>query len=260
MALSLIAVMLSGCGGAAAAAGSGADLGLLKPGTLQVGCEIGYPPFEYFSDDGTTPIGFDIDLGSAIAEELGVQIVRIDTAWDGIFAGLSAKKYDCIISAVTINAERAQTMDFSSPYIENWQSIVVKKGNTPITGVIGLGGKKVAYQGSTTSDEYLNDLINTGVLTCETYPYDKVINCFDDLSLGRVDAVICDSTVADGYVSREPDKYEISWLQSTEPGAVAETFGIAMDKGNVKLLKAVNDALKKLDESGKLEELRKSWF
>jgi len=255
--------MLPGCGGSASTGGTsaaGADLGLLKSGTLQIGTEIGYPPFEYFGDDGTTPIGFDIDLGDAIAKELGVKAVRIDTAWDGIFAGLSAKKYDCIISAVTINADRSQTMDFSTPYIENWQSIVIKKGNTPITSMKGLDGKKVAYQGATTSDEYINNLMKTGVLTCQTFPYDKVLNCFDDLNLSRVDAVLCDSTVADGYISREPDKYEISWLQSTEQGAKAETFGVAVDKGNTKLLNAINDALKKINDSGKLQELRKSWF
>ena len=259
-ALSLIAALLPGCAGSAATSGSGGDIGLLKAGTLQVGCEIGYPPFEYFGDDGTTPVGFDIDLGNMIAEELGVKKVLIDTAWDGIFAGLSAKKYDCVISAVTINAERAQTMEFSTPYIENWQSIVVKKGNPPITSVKGLDGKKVAYQGSTTSDEYLNNQIKTGVLNCQTFPYDKVLNCFDDLDLGRVDAVICDSTVADGYVAREPAKYEISWIQSSEKGAQAETFGVAMDKGNTKLLNAINSALKKMKDSGKLEELRKTWF
>jgi polar amino acid transport system substrate-binding protein len=236
------------------------DLGLLVPGVLQVGCEIGYPPFEYYADDGVTPIGVDIDLGDAIAEELGVSIERQDTAWDGIFAGLAAKKYDVIISAVTISAERMENMDFSTPYIENWQSIVVKRGGSPITELKGLEGKNVAYQDATTSDEYLDDLINTGVLSCERFEYAKVMNCFDDLNLGRVNAVLCDSTVADGYISREPDKFEISWLQSSEPGAEAETFGIAIDKGNEKLLNAINEALKKLDESGKLDEIRKNWF
>ena len=259
VALSLVTASLAGCGGSAATSGS-ANLGLLKPGTLQIGCEIGYPPFEYYGDDGTTPIGFDIDLGDAIAQEMGVQAVRTDTAWDGIFAGLAAKKYDCIISAVTMSADRAQTMDFSTPYIENWQCIVVKKGNTPVTSVKGLDGLKVGYQGSTTSDDYLNNQIKTGVLNCQTFPYDKVLNVFDDLYLGRLDAVICDSTVADGYISREPDKYEISWLQSSEPGAQAETFGVAIDKGNTQLLNAVNDALKKLKDSGKLDELLKTWF
>ncbi|MDR2650354.1 MAG: transporter substrate-binding domain-containing protein [Clostridiales bacterium] len=236
------------------------DWGLLKPGVLQVGCEIGYPPFEYFSDDGVTPVGVDIDLGDAIAAELGVSVERIDTAWDGIFAGLAAKKYDVIISAVTINAERMENMDFSMPYIENWQSIVIKKGGSTIAEVKDLDGKNVAYQDATTSDEYLDDLINTGVLNCERFEYAKVMNCFDDLNLGRVDAVLCDSTVADGYIAREPDKFEISWLQSSEPDSEPETFGIAIKKGNEKLLNAINDALKKLDESGKLDEIRTNWF
>jgi len=256
----LLAAIVPGCSGAATTGGSNKDIGLLKPGVLQIGCEIGYPPFEYYTDDGTTPIGLDIDLGDALAKELGVSVERFDTAWDGIFAGLTAKKYDIIISAVTINADRMKTMDFSIPYIENWQAIVVKKGNAPITGIKGLDGKKVAFQGSTTSDDYLDDQISTGVLSCERFSYAKVMNCFDDLKLDRVDAVLCDSTVADGYISREPDKYEISWLQSTDPGAEPETFGIAVDKGNEKLLNAINEALQKLMDNGKLDEIKKNWF
>jgi polar amino acid transport system substrate-binding protein len=255
----LCAALLASCSSASETS-KNSDLGLLKDGVLQVGCEIGYPPFEYFGDDGSTPIGLDIDLGDAIAAELGVSIERVDTAWDGIFEGLDADKYDIIISAVTINAERKKDMDFSDPYIENWQAVAVKKGSTPITSLEELNGKKVAYQDATTSDEYLEDLTDTGAVDCEKFEYAKVLNAFDDLRLGRVDAVICDSTVADGYIAREPENFEITWLQSTEPDSVPETFGVAVKKGNENLVNAINDALKKLEDSGKLDEIRSSWF
>jgi len=100
---------------------------LREPGTLSVGCDIGYPPMEYYDTDGTTPIGFDIDVGKEIAELLGLQHKVIDTAWDGIFAGVDRGDYDCIISSVSITSAREETWIFTKPYIENSLCIVVKK-------------------------------------------------------------------------------------------------------------------------------------
>ncbi|GHU79530.1 cystine ABC transporter substrate-binding protein [Clostridia bacterium] len=234
--------------------------GLLTPGELKVAMEIGYPPFEFYADDGSTPIGIDIELATAIAEELGLEVKFEDTAWDGIFSGLDIDKYDCVISAVTINPERVKAMEFSTPYIENWQAIVVKTGSDPVKSVEGLEGLTVGYQDATTSDEYLDELIQSGAVSCTVSEYDKVLNCFDDLRLGRINAVLCDSTVADGYISREPGVFEITWLQSSEEGAEAEKFGVAMKKGNTDLQAAVNKALATLDSTGKLDEIRKNWL
>jgi len=236
------------------------DIGLLNPGVLKVGVEIGYPPFELYADDGVTPMGLDIELATAIAEQLGVSVEFEDTAWEGIFSGLDIDKYDVVISAVTITGERRATMDFSEPYIENWQSIVVKKGAAPITSVDGLEGLNVGYQGATTSDEYLNDLIATGAVRCQVAAYDKVTNCFDDLKLGRIDAALIDSVVSEGYVDREPDAFEITWHQKNESGAEAELFGVALKKGNAALQSAINGALAALEKSGKLDEIRQSWL
>ena len=236
------------------------DIGLLTSGVIKVGMEIGYPPFEYFADDGTTPIGLDVDLATAIAEHLGIKVEFEDTAWEGIFSGLGIDKYDVVMSSVTINGERMQTMDFSNPYIENWQSIVIKKGSPPITSVEDLEGLLVGYQGATTSDDYLADMIATGVVNCQVAAYDKVINCFDDLRLGRIDAAIVDSVVSEGYVEREPDVFEITWHQKNVVGAEPELFGVAIKKGNTKLQEAINGALAALEQSGKLDEIRQNWL
>ncbi|MDR1643819.1 MAG: transporter substrate-binding domain-containing protein [Clostridiales bacterium] len=254
----LVLSIAAGC--SATASGSASNIGLLTDGVLKVGCEIGYPPFELYDDDGTTPIGLDVELGKAIAKELGLTTQLEDTAWDGIFAGLDVDKYDCIISAVTIDAERREKMDFTQPYIENWQAIVVKTGTPAVTSMKGLDGLSVGYQDATTSDDYLAELIETGEVACKVNEYDKVLNCFDDLRLNRINAVLCDSTVANGYLSREPGVFEITWIQSDEPGAVAEVFGIAVKKGNTKLLDALNGALRKLEESGELDNIRKNWL
>jgi polar amino acid transport system substrate-binding protein len=101
----------------------------LKPGVLSVGMEIGYPPMEYLAADGKTPIGFDVEMGKAIAAKMGLKVEFIDTAWDGIFAGVDTGKYDCIMSSVTINDARLRAHNFSKPYIQNTLAIVLPKGS-----------------------------------------------------------------------------------------------------------------------------------
>jgi len=251
---------MAGCsGGSSSGSGTNRNAGLLDPTTFTVGVEIGYPPFEMY-DDANEPIGFDIDLAKEIAKILGVKFAYQDTAWDGIFAGLNVDKYDAVISAVTIRADRQLTMDFSEPYIENWQAIAVRKGSPAVTSLEGLEGLNVGLQASTTSHDLLDEMIELKLVSCSIAPYVQVLNAFDDLRLGRVDCVLTDSTVAEGYVGREPDNFEITWHQKNEPGAEAERFGVAMKKGNAALVNAVNDALRQLEASGRLDELRGMWL
>lgn len=229
-----------------------------KKEVLKVGMEIGYPPFEYFDADGVTPIGVDVELAKALGEEMGVEIELIDTAWDGIFAGLTKGDYDCIISAVTINAERLLDFDFSTPYIQNYQCIVsLKDSDKKPASVEELKGLKVGYQEETTSDDYLTYFIeqNDAAGEIETFEYAKVIQVFDELELGRIDAIICDSTVAQSYLG-EGSIYEITWQQDSEP----EEFGVCIKKGNTELVEKINKAMENLKKSGKLDEILDKYF
>jgi len=102
------------------------DFTTKKDGVLMVGMEIGYPAMEYVDEDGTTPIGFDVEVAGRIAELLGLELEIVDTAWDGIFAGLEKGEYDCIISAVSITEERQAKYILTEPYVANRLCIVVK--------------------------------------------------------------------------------------------------------------------------------------
>ncbi|MCL2708687.1 MAG: transporter substrate-binding domain-containing protein, partial [Defluviitaleaceae bacterium] len=139
-------------------------------------------------------------------------------------------------------------------------AIAIKKDSDPVSSMDGLNGKVVGLQASTASHDLLDELIELGQISCTISAYDKVLNAFEDLRLGRVDCILTDSTVAEGYVGREPDVFAISWHQKNEPGAEAEIFGIAMKKGNSLLVSAVNDALKQLEENGRLDKLRQEWL
>lgn len=220
----------------------------VEKGKLKVGMEIGYPPMEYYDADGKTPIGFDIELGKVVAEKLGLEVEFVDTAWDGIFAGLETNKYDCVMSAATITPERLESMEFSKPYVGNGQAIVVRadrdfRPSSPSE----LEGKTVAYQAETTSDIFMQKQAQAG-LKFTPAEFDKVINAYDELKLGRCDAVVSDALVYANYAN------DPSFI-STWVGSADEYFGVAIRKGNTVLLEKVNAALDEMLADGSMTEL-----
>lgn len=229
---------------------------LLNDGTLTIGVEIGYPPFEDFAEDGTTPVGYDVDFAKALSEKLGVQVNFINTAWDGIFQGIGTN-YDCVISAVTITDKRKETMLFSDPYINNYQSVVVRPDFAKeIKSFNDLDGLSIAVQKETTSDVLMSDYVSTGTIKCTISANEKITTCFTQLDNGEVDAVVVDSTVADGYLATSPDKYVKAYQDESEP----EQFGVAMGKDNTPLQTAINQAIAQLTKEGFFEDNIAYWF
>lgn len=248
-----IIVLLVSCGSKGKDAST---LDLMKKGTLSIGVEIGYPPFEDFANDGVTPVGYDIDFAKALGEKLDLEVVFINTAWDGIFQGIGVN-YDVVISAVTITDERKETMIFSEPYIDNYQAVVLRTdSDKEITSFLDLEGFALAVQKETTSDILISDYISTGSLNCTLAQNEKIITCFTQLDNKEIDAVVLDSTVAQGQVGKYPDKYKIAYLDASE----SEQFGVAIKKDNTALQTAINAAIAELKEDGFFKENIEYWF
>ena len=227
----------------------------LQKDVLSIGMEIGYPPMEYYDEDGKTPIGFDVDMGYAIAEKLGLRANFIDTAWDGIFAGVNTDKYDCIMSSVTINPVRQAVHNFSRPYIGNTLAMVLLKGSSiSARSPEECTGLNVAFQSETTSDHYMMELADEG-LRFTPRRYEKVTYCFDELRLGRVDVIITDLPVANDYVNASNSPFETVWYSPE-----AEEFGICMKKGNDALTAAINKALDELYADGTMQRISHKYF
>ena len=233
-----------------------ASLGLMADNTLTIGMEIGYPPFEYYAEDGVTAVGFDVDMAKAIADKLGLELNYINTAWDVIFAGIGMN-YDVVISGVTITEERKEEMAFSTPYINNYQCIVVPTGSDlEIVDFTSLNGLSVSVMKETASDIMITGLIDTGSISATVKRNEQVPTCFTELANGEVEAVVCDSTVADSYVAKNPEKYTIVYTDTSAP----EQFGIAMGKDNAALQDAVNKAIAALEEEGFFAANTTKWF
>ena len=229
---------------------------LMQDGVLTVGMEIGYPPFEDFAEDGTTPVGYDVDFAKALGEKLGVTVNFVNTAWDGIFQGIGVN-YDCVISAVTITDERKQTMLFSDSYINNYQAVVVRADSTAkIASFMDLDGLAVAVQKETTSDILMSDYVSTGSIKATISANEKVTTCFTQLENGEVDAVVVDSTVADGYLASNPDKFIKVFQDESEP----EQFGVAMALENTALQTAINAAIGELTSDDFFTTNYDYWF
>jgi polar amino acid transport system substrate-binding protein len=218
----------------------------LVDGVLSVGVEAGYPPMEYFDVDGVTLVGFDIELAKALADKAGIRVQFIDTAWEGIMAGLDANRYDIAIN-ITILPERQNKHNFTKPYIDSAITIVALKGSSlKIEMPSDIAGFSVAYQSDTTAHYFTEKLSKSGA-RFTPFSYDNILNCFDDLRLGRVDFVVADNIVAYDYAGKADSPFEVVWQ-----GPSDEFIGICLKKGNDALTIALDTALDELFDDGTL--------
>ncbi len=223
-----------------------------KPTKIVVATDATWPPME-FVDENKNVVGFDVDLVNEIAKAAGFEVEIKNTAWDGIFAGLAAGNYQAIASSVTITEERKGTMDFSEGYVNAGQVLVVRKETTGVTTLADMTGKKVGAQIGTTGALEIGKVAGVELKT-----YDEIGLSFEDLVNGNIDGVVADNPIAANFALQNAsyaDKLMIVGAPFTD-----EWLGIAFKKGDTKTAKLFTDGLKKVKESGKLDELAGKWL
>jgi len=228
----------------------------LKKGVLSVGVEIGYPPMEYYGTDGSL-LGFDIELANALAEKLGLQADFADTVWDSILAGLDAERYDIAVN-VTVLPERQKKYNFTKPYINSYMTIVTREDSRIVFDKAqDISGYRAAFQGNTTA-QYFTERLNDQGVKFTSFSYDKIINCFDELKLGRVDLVVVDNIAAYYYTGKENSALKIAWVDSGRSSE--ELIGICLKKGNDALTGMLNKALDELSADGYIAVISGRYF
>jgi len=226
-----------------------------EPTKIVIATDATWPPMGMV-DESKNIVGFDIDLMNAAAKAGGFTVEFRNTAWDGIFAGLEAGKYDAVMSSVTITDERKGTMDFSVPYINAGQILVVKTAVSGVETLTDLKGKIVAAQIGTTGAFEIDKVKVAEKITAKTY--DEIGLAFEDLANGRVDAVVCDTPVAAQYALQN-DSYK-GKLKIVGQPFTDEFYGVAVKKGNSKVLDQINKGLKKVLDAGENKAIEKKWL
>ncbi|MGH4052976.1 MAG: ABC transporter substrate-binding protein [Clostridium sp.] len=221
-----------------------------KAGKLTIGLDDSYPPME-FRDEKNELVGFDIDLGNEVAKKLGVKAEYISTDFNGIVLALTASKFNIILSAMSITDERKKVIDFSDSYVMGGQVAAIKKGNVKVKSLDDLQGKIVSCQLGSTGDKAATAMKGLK----EVKRYDKITEAFQELSIGRVDAVIMDAQVGGYYVAKKPGEYEVLTEKISE-----EPIGIGFKKDDKELNEAVQKAVDELKADGTLSKMSLEWF
>ncbi|MFV0925522.1 cystine ABC transporter substrate-binding protein [Pseudomonas palmensis] len=219
-------------------------------GSISVGLEGTYPPFSFVDTDGKLT-GFEVELSEALAKELGVKARLQPTKWDGILAALESKRLDIVVNQVTISDERKKKYDFSEPYtVSGIQALVLTKNKDTLKTAQDLAGKKVGVGLGTNYEQWLKDNVPKAIIKT----YDDDPSKFQDLRVGRIDAILIDRLAALEYARKAKDTIAAGDAFSRQEA------GVALRKGEPELLDAINKALDKLRADGTLKKLSEKYF
>lgn len=218
-------------------------------GELKMGTEGTYAPFTFHTISGDLT-GFDVEIGRAIAQQLKVKPVFVESKWDGLIAGLDAKRYDVVINEVGITAERQKKYDFSSPYIVSKAVLIVKNTNDSIHQFADLKGKNSAQ--SLTSN-YAQIARGYGAQLVNTDGFNQSI---DLVVQGRADATVNDNLSYLDFKKHRPAA-PVKVVASEDN---ASASGIMMRKDDGSLQAAINQALATLKQNGTYQKISNKYF
>ena len=218
-------------------------------GALKIGTEGTYAPFTFHDTDGKL-VGFDVEIGEAIAKKLGVKAEFLEGKWDGLIAGLDANRYDVVINQVGITEERKQKYDFSEPYIASKAVLIVRSDDDSIKGFSDLQGKKSAQ--SLTSN-FGKLATASGAELVGTDGFDQSIQL---VLTGRADATINDSLSFLDFKKHKPDAN----VKIAAEQANADYSGVIIRKGEPELLEAINKALVDIKADGTYQAISDKYF
>ncbi|MGH7777359.1 MAG: ABC transporter substrate-binding protein [Candidatus Dormibacterales bacterium] len=230
---------------------------LVNGGSITWGSDVSYPPQESFPISApTTPTGFDIDVAAAIAKKMCLQSQVVNQGFDGIIPALGAKKFDAIISAMTVTADRSKVVSFV-PYFNAGEALVATSTSSlNITDLSQLCGRSVAVESGTAEESEIKTSVDPKCgagkqVNLKVFPVDTA--ALAELRKGGVDVHFTDSPVAEYEVKQSSDLKVVSPVLETAPE------GIAVRKDDPKLLQAITKAFKAIEKDGTYDQLLTKW-
>ncbi|MFF9766740.1 transporter substrate-binding domain-containing protein [Streptomyces sp. NPDC014636] len=249
-----LALVVAGCSSSDSGSGKTTVKGvhLAKAGQLTTCTHLPYPPFQSEVDGKVQ--GFDVSLIDLVAKNLGVKQQILDTPFENFKTGAFLNSGECDLAAagMTITPERKKNVDFSDPYFEATQAVLVdKKSGINSLADVKAKGKKLGAQAQTTGEDYVK---GKGYDPVSFESSDAVIN---GLRTGQVQAVVIDYPVVQGWLK---DKANADKLKVVDNIKTGEQYGFTVKKGNKALLDAINKALKDAKADGTYKKIYEKWI
>ncbi|MDX8360976.1 transporter substrate-binding domain-containing protein [Cytobacillus sp. IB215316] len=247
--LLLVVIFSTACGTNETTNSSGADqnFDLVEQGKLTWASSGLYKPFNY-SENGELK-GFDVEIGYALAEKLGLEPNPVTTPWETILQGLKGEKFDIILGSMAITDDRLKQVNFTDPYYYSGGTVFVSDENKEIKSADDLAGKRIGVVAQSTYDEAAKKY------TDDIKYYNSDVTALNDLTVkGRLDAVITDSIV--GFEA------QAAGLTIKEAGdrLWVERIGIAVRKDDEELLEALNEVLEEIVTDGTYVDISNDFF
>lgn len=220
------------------------DLVTVEAGKLHMSTNAAFPPYEMVDDTGAY-IGIDVEVATAIAQKLGLELVVDDMDFDAALMAVQQGQSDIAMAGITVKPERAEVMDFSNTYAKGVQVVIVKEGSAIATVDDLANAELIGTQRGTTGYEYcLGDYGEEHVVA-----YDNGATAVQALMNGQVDCVVIDNEPAKAFVAAN------AGLTILDTTYADEDYAIAVQKGNTHLLDAVNQAIAELQEDGTFQAI-----
>lgn len=226
---------------------------------IRFGVDPTFAPFESKNSDGEL-VGFDIDLGNAICVELKVKCVWVETPFDSSIPALRAKKFDAVLSAMTVNEQRKKNVAFSDRLYNSPNRLIAKKDSGLLPTPESLKGKRVGVAQGTTQEAYVKAIWAPQGVIMVTYPNQDLL--YPDLVSGRIDASLTDAAVADiGFLQTSKNTgFSFAGDAVYNDEILGEGIAIGLRKDDPVLLEAINRALAAMHQDGTYDTIQKKYF
>ena len=241
--IAAVAVLVAGCGGSEKKAAG--------EKVLRVATEPTFAPFEFQKEGSSEFTGFDMDLIRAIGKQAGYKVEIQNMGFDALIPALNAGNIDATIAGMTITEERKAAVAFADPYYTSGLIVMVNKDNNEIKSIADLKGKRIACQIGTTGEMKSRSVEGAKVVAFNTNTEAAM-----ELKNKGVDAVINDSPVVGYYLAQGGN----ATAKTVGDVMEAEQYGIAVKKGNDKLVGEINKAMAELKKNGEFDKIYKTWF
>ncbi len=245
----LLSLALVACGAKEEESAANLYEEIKEKGEITIGTEGTYAPFTFHDESGELT-GFDIDIAEEVFKRLDIKPVFVETKWDGMIAGLDAKRYDMVANQVAIREERLEKYDMSEPYISSKAVLVVGEANEDIKTFEDLNGKKV---GQSLDSNYRKIAEANGATNTVVDGFNQAI---DLITSGRIDATINDNL---SYLDLKKQRPDLA-IKKVDEEADVTSNAFLFRKDNKELVDAVNGALADMIEDGTYLEISTKWF